>query len=212
MTGLYATVEICRRERALRKRRRTLIVAITAQAMAGIGEAPLDARMDDHLTKPVRQHDLLSAVAPWAVWKHRSENVAVGCGAPVSAGARSRVLRHDRIDGMCKGDPVFLAELVAAFLDCAYRKLSQCAVALRREDCSDLTKAAQGLKEVSLTIGAEGLAARAYELELRAWDLDLDGTRALFPAIELEWDALRFEIDLLAPGIEWPEPFDTEPA
>ncbi|MEM6679226.1 MAG: response regulator, partial [Pseudomonadota bacterium] len=57
MDGVEATREIRRRERAL-SRPATPIIALTANAMSHDVRSYLEAGMDDHLSKPVRQRDL----------------------------------------------------------------------------------------------------------------------------------------------------------
>jgi signal transduction histidine kinase/DNA-binding response OmpR family regulator len=64
MNGYEATEEIRRRERP--GRRRTTILAMTANAMAGDRERCLAAGMDDFITKPVSAEKLYEALAAWA--------------------------------------------------------------------------------------------------------------------------------------------------
>jgi CheY-like chemotaxis protein len=64
MDGYQATHEI--RQRELRTHRRTAILAMTANAMAGDRERCLAAGMDDFLTKPVRAEHLYEMLASWA--------------------------------------------------------------------------------------------------------------------------------------------------
>jgi signal transduction histidine kinase/CheY-like chemotaxis protein len=63
--GFEATAEIRRLEREDPSRGRTLVVAVTANAMAGDRERCLAAGMDDYLSKPFRTEDLGALLSRW---------------------------------------------------------------------------------------------------------------------------------------------------
>jgi PAS domain S-box-containing protein len=63
MDGYEATREI-RRQQA--DGRHSVIIAMTADAMAGTRERCLEAGMDDHIAKPVKLEDLFEALQKWA--------------------------------------------------------------------------------------------------------------------------------------------------
>jgi CheY-like chemotaxis protein len=58
MDGYEATSEIRRRESAQRQPKRTPIVALTANTMAGDREKCLGAGMDDFIAKPIRPEEI----------------------------------------------------------------------------------------------------------------------------------------------------------
>jgi CheY-like chemotaxis protein len=62
MDGYGACREIRNRERS---GRRTVIVAMTAEAMAGAREGCLEAGMDDYIAKPISSGELLRVVEKW---------------------------------------------------------------------------------------------------------------------------------------------------
>jgi CheY-like chemotaxis protein len=78
MDGYQASREIRRRERA---NSHVIIIAMTAEAMAGARESCLDAGMDDYIAKPVRRDDLFQLLVKWIP----SEKTNVPHLAPVAS-------------------------------------------------------------------------------------------------------------------------------
>jgi signal transduction histidine kinase/CheY-like chemotaxis protein/ligand-binding sensor domain-containing protein len=81
MDGYEATREIRRCERV---GRRVVIVAMTAEAMAGARESCLASGMDDHIAKPVNLEDLFNALQKWLPEKSPKKENLAPVSSPVS--------------------------------------------------------------------------------------------------------------------------------
>ena len=62
MDGYDATAELRRREQGSRH---TLVIAMTAHAMAGDRARCLEAGMDDYISKPIRREALIDTLRRW---------------------------------------------------------------------------------------------------------------------------------------------------
>ncbi len=84
MDGFEATQAIRRHERQINASRRTPIVALTANALAGDREHCLEAGMDDYLAKPFSREQLYAMLARWlpATADHRSDHAKASDPTP----------------------------------------------------------------------------------------------------------------------------------
>ncbi len=166
MDGWEATRELRRREAAA-SAARTLVAALTADAMPEDRRRCFEAGMDEVLTKPVRAEELA--------------RVLDGAAAPVwdaAALARLRELAGER----------GLGEILARFrrdADAYARAMSD---AVRVEDAAALSRAAHALKGAALSAAAARVAAACARLQESGGRAE---TRARLARVQAELEALR---------------------
>jgi PAS domain S-box-containing protein len=164
MDGLTATTLIRQRELG---RRRTPIVALTANAMAGEYDRCMTVGMDGFLTKPLNVERLCEYLNGFGLSDARgsirepSANVQTAETAPAE---RSPVdlLKLNELTG---GDPEFTAELVKAFNTSAKETLTELTLGLAARDRTRLSRGAHRLKGAAANIHAHELAQAAARLE-----------------------------------------------
>jgi signal transduction histidine kinase/CheY-like chemotaxis protein/ligand-binding sensor domain-containing protein/HPt (histidine-containing phosphotransfer) domain-containing protein len=159
MDGLAATQNI----RALEGgRKRTPIVALTADAMKGTLERCLAGGMDDYLTKPIDTARLQDALSRYMNGATPLPVVPPVARPNLSDSVRARLLE---ISG---DDPEFCNELIGTFISGAEQSMSEMRVAGERADCVALGRIAHRLKGACANLHIDSLAALVLDLETRA--------------------------------------------
>lgn len=188
MDGLEATEHI-RQDEADLKRKRTPIVALTAHAMAGDKEHFLEVGMDDYLSKPLKQDELVrvlrkfSMVEGNAVEVDRSEE-----SIPISESIDLAGL-IDRLDG----DRGMANELLQMYQDGSGDDIEKIRDAVASKDPEMIDRTAHRLKGSSLSVSATHVAERALQLEMMGKDNELEQVDETFEQLSsahseaLEW-------------------------
>ncbi|HEU4652481.1 MAG TPA: response regulator [Steroidobacteraceae bacterium] len=183
MDGLEAT----RRIRSVEgTRKRTPIVALTANAMMGTLERCLEAGMDDYLSKPLdisRLQDVLDRFMSHTGSRDVPlTHPALPNSADVSVRARLQEIAGDDLE--------FAAELVTAFVASGEESYREMQAAMAGNSLEALSRAAHKLKGACANLHIQGLTALALDIESRAkagqssdWALDLQKLRAEFDRV-----------------------------
>ncbi len=137
------------------------ILALTAFAMQGDRKRCLAAGMDDHVAKPVRGRDLLSAMA----------RVLEGRTGRATQAAAEAVL--DLSEFSRKGSLEFAAELLGLFVELAEPKGQELARAVENGDIADVSRLAHDLAGMAGPLRAEALgqAMRALQAACQTGDV-----------------------------------------
>ena len=192
MDGFEATREIRRREAS---DRHTVIIAMTAGAMAGDQDKCLAAGMDAYLSKPVKADKLAAMVTLWTdPDTHRDQT-------PFTSDALPGLLDQTYVTGLRELGTEEFDKLVRLFLRDGQTRVDNLRVAQANGDTTAMVKLAHSLKGSASSFGAGALAARCGELQARARAGDAGEDARMIDSVDAEFvlasAALR---DELMPG------------
>lgn len=195
MDGFAATTAIRTREKDL-ELPRVPIVALTAHAIAGDRERCLAQDMDDYLSKPFRQPQLITVVRRWVSQsrlrpsnKHDSIGQAASGFAAVSES--TDCLDERTLQGIRAlrrpGRPDVYVDLLSRYLDSSRESIEAMRQHIATQNAAELFQTAHSLKSSSGMFGAKTLAEQVKKLETIAGSGDLSSAPAAFAEIEKEY-------------------------
>src|SRR5690606_37551786 len=164
MDGLTATQRM--RELETDGRRRTPIIALTANAMTGQLERCLESGMDGYLAKPLDVRRLQETLDSYGFGASDS---TARVALRKSASAPVNLARIREITG---GDADFACELADTFSASGYQTCAEMRAALAAGDRIALGGAADKVKGASANVHADALRTLALALEAQASSLD----------------------------------------
>jgi two-component system sensor histidine kinase/response regulator len=169
MDGYEATRTTRQNELVQGKGAHVPIVAMTANAMPGDREGCLAAGMDDYLSKPFKREGLGAILARWLTGDaSRATMQRKQVASPEPLADTDMTLNLEmlgQLREMFEGD---LSGVLQAYLVDAQGQIGAMANAIERDSCVELGRAAHSLKSTSRSVGAEGVANLAAELETLA--------------------------------------------
>lgn len=182
LDGLAATQKIRQQEQMTG--RHVPIIAMTAHALKGDRERCLQAGMDEYVSKPIRERQLLAAMR--GVLGEQVGSIQSGSPAEQLAAPTEEVIHWNAALATCGGDHALLRDIVEAFLEECPRRLVELRQALDQEDYELLNRAAHTIKGSMRYFGAPGVFEQAFSLEQLGAAKSLTGAEEFYELLKQE--------------------------
>lgn len=184
MDGLEATKVI--RQQEVGKKRST-IIALTANAMAGDRERCIGAGMDDYLAKPIKQQDLESTLLKWF-----PDLVLPGSDAVPVPPAPKHIIDPKRLDQIREiGDAGLIKELLTLYLQDLDQYTEEIHAAIASRNFQRIYESSHKLKGSSANLGIEAIRSGCITMEAYAKAEDLQSVESHFSGMNQQMNEIR---------------------
>ncbi|HSI00360.1 MAG TPA: ATP-binding protein [Reyranella sp.] len=196
MDGFTMTGEIRGIEKS-ENRKRTPIVAVTADALAGEEERCKAAGMDDYLAKPVGLEGLRHVLKRWLPdKKDEPAGAAIKSIKSLSTPANdSPAIDPSVLDPWVENDDAARRSILKRFSETVSASSHDIEQAMACGDLASLQSAAHRLRSGALAVGARVLSITAAALETAAKTGDREACEGEFGHLVLEMDRVRGQIE-----------------
>lgn len=186
MDGLEATKQIHLAIQNGKIAHKPRIVAMTANTMQGDREMCLAAGMDDYLSKPIRNIELVRVLSESQPVTQQITNVVTS----VNFGTL-----HEAASDIGGEDPAFLVELIDSYLDNTRSLLQELHSSSEQKDLGAMLRTAHTLKSSSSLIGAEDLSNLCRDLETNLRNQVYDDLDLKISKITDEYTHVKSELE-----------------
>jgi len=183
MDGLTATIEIRRLERGAR---RTPIVALTANVMAGQVERCLEAGMNDFLGKPIDVNRLRDVLERFGLADLNADSAESESSETPEVLTHGPPLNLARVAAIAEGDVAFAAELLRTFAETVQTVTAALVQAIADQDRDALAREAHKLKGAAGNVGADRLQQLVEILHNAAAEAAFDDLARTVTDIQVE--------------------------
>jgi CheY-like chemotaxis protein len=177
----YATTSRFREWEKEHQRPRTMIVALTANALTGDAEKCFAAGMDRYLSKPFSSDQLYQVLESCVADAEPPATAAKLEDAVLDRQALGRIRALHR-----PGGPNLLAKVLGLYTSSSQALTDAMCSAAAANDAESVRQAAHALKSSSANVGAVAFADLCKEVELAAAGGKLDHARALVDGLLVE--------------------------
>jgi CheY-like chemotaxis protein len=177
----YATTGHFRAWEQAHQKPRTLVVALTANALAGDEERCIAAGMDRYLSKPFTIEQLRDVLQPEGAGEDRSAADAPVAAANIDQPTLDRIRAMNRPNG-----PDLLIRVIDLYVFSSNALIDTMQASSRLDQSTSLAHAAHALKSSSANVGALTLAELCAEVEAAAKGGKMDLAKDLVKKLILE--------------------------
>ncbi|MEG3859125.1 PAS domain-containing hybrid sensor histidine kinase/response regulator [Microcoleus sp. herbarium12] len=191
LDGYEATRELRRMEAAgaaagkMEPDRKTVVIAMTANALKGDREKCLEAGMDDYISKPISIEKLKSVLENWSVQLKIKIPKFKGEEVQNSAEDLESVVDRARLRSIAGADLDFEREILQAFVVDTASYLEAAKGAIASGDAQTLACRAHQIKGVSATAAVRLMPDLAAQLQILAESNDLEGATKIIAELEI---------------------------
>ncbi len=185
MDGLEATRQIQQKWQSGKLTSKPRIVAMTANAMQGDREICLNAGMDDYLSKPIRNAELVRVL----------QECPSGGIRKLTLSSINIAMLHEVANDIGGDDPDFLIELIDSYLDNTRSLLQELYTSFAQKNFEIMLRTVHTLKSSSSVIGAEDLSTLCRELEANLRNNKLEDLEIKINKITNEYAQVRSELE-----------------
>ena len=161
------------------------IIAMTAHALKGDRERCLAAGMDEYVSKPIRERQLLAAMR-MVVGEDLTQSVSRILSYDAEETTSTGVMDWDEAIKTCGGDHALLRDIVEAFLEEEPRRVAEIRKAIDTSDFELLGRAAHTIKGSMRYFKAQTVFEWSHALEQLGQENTLDGAEEIFLLLRQE--------------------------
>ncbi|MEP6486787.1 PAS domain S-box protein [Microcoleus vaginatus GB2-A3] len=191
LDGYEATLELRRREAAdaaagkMQPHQKTVVIAMTANALKGDREKCLAAGMDDYISKPIAIEKLKSVLENWSAKLKIETPKFKGEELQNSEPDIESVVDMARLHEISGADLEFEREILQVFVVDTGSYLEAAKEAIASGDMETLARHAHQIKGVSATAAVRLMPDMADQLQSRAESNDLEGATKIIAELEI---------------------------